>query len=91
MPWHISRFVPHYKMQDVAYTPVESIHRAVEIGYEAGLRYVYAGNVPGDAYENTRCPECGAVAICRVGYRVRVEMDGNRCRQCGHQLAVVVE
>lgn len=90
IPWHISRFVPHYKMRDVPYTPVETIHRAVEIGYDAGLRYVYVGNVPGDEHENTRCPHCGEMVISRFGYRTRVYLDGDRCPSCGRSLAVVL-
>jgi pyruvate formate lyase activating enzyme len=89
MPWHVSRFTPRYKMQDRPGTPVDSIHRAVEIGREAGLRYVYAGNVPGDMYENTLCPACGAVAIGRVGYSTVVNLDEDKCASCGQQLAVV--
>jgi pyruvate formate lyase activating enzyme len=89
LPWHISRFVPHYKMTDVPPTPVETLHRAAEIGYETGLRYVYAGNVPGDRYESTYCPNCGEVAIQRFGYHTQVKLDGNRCKNCGYQLALV--
>ena len=89
LPWHISRFVPHYKMRDVPPTPVVTIHRAVEIGYKAGLRYVYAGNVPGDEYENTRCPHCGEVVIGRVGYHTQVRLEGEKCPACGQPVAVV--
>jgi pyruvate formate lyase activating enzyme len=89
LPWHISRFVPHYKMTDVPPTPVETLHRAAEIGYETGLRYVYAGNVPGDRYESTYCPNCGEIAIQRFGYHTRLKLDGDRCKNCGHQLALV--
>ena len=89
MPWHVSRFTPRYKMLDRPGTPLDRIHRAVEIGREAGLRYVYAGNVPGDMYENTLCPLCGAVAIGRIGYRTVISLDGDRCASCGQQLAVV--
>ncbi len=89
IPWHISRFHPDYKMRDHPPTPVSRIHRAVEIGLEAGLRYVYAGNVPGDPYEHTRCPSCGAVAIERFGYHIRNKLvDGNKCPQCGATLAI---
>jgi pyruvate formate lyase activating enzyme len=90
VPWHISRFHPDYKMRDHPPTPVGSIHRAVEIGYQAGLRYVYAGNVPGDPHEHTRCPSCGAVAIERHAYHIRNRMaKGDKCPQCGETLAVV--
>jgi pyruvate formate lyase activating enzyme len=89
MPWHISRFTPNYKMRDRPATTVESIHRAAAIGRDAGLNYVYVGNVPGDLYENTLCPSCGAVAIGRIGYHTTLNLDGNRCRSCGRELAVV--
>jgi len=90
IPWHISRFVPHYKMRDVPYTPVETIHRAVEIGYNAGLHYVYVGNIPGDEYENTCCPYCGEMVIERFGYRTHIYLDGNKCPSCGQPLAFVL-
>jgi pyruvate formate lyase activating enzyme len=91
IPWHLSRFGPRYKLLDAPPTPVSTLHRAVEIGYNAGLNYVYAGNVPGDAYEHTRCPECGTICIGRRGYRVRNLMaDGRTCATCGYELAVVI-
>ena len=90
VPWHISRFHPDYKMRDHPPTPVDSIHRAVEIGYQAGLRYVYAGNVPGDPHEHTRCPSCGTVAIERHAYHIHNKMvEGDKCPQCGQALAIV--
>jgi len=89
MPWHVSAFTPRYKLLDTPHTPLQTIHRAVEIGREAGLRYVYAGNVPGDTYENTLCPSCGKVAIGRIGYRTLINMDGDKCASCGQQLAII--
>ena len=90
MPWHLSRFMPRYKLLDAPTTPVSTLHHAAEIGQQAGLRYVYAGNVPGDQYEDTRCPECGALCIHRHGYTVRNMMNGTRCPQCDHELAMVI-
>ncbi len=89
IPWHISRFSPRYKMRNRPATPVERIHRAAEIGREAGLAYVYVGNVPGDLHENTFCPSCGAVAIGRIGYHTTLNLEGRRCASCGQELAVV--
>jgi pyruvate formate lyase activating enzyme len=89
IPWHISRFTPRYKMRDKPATPVERIHRAAEIGREAGLAYVYVGNVPGDLHENTFCPSCGAVAIGRIGYHTTLNLEGSGCGSCGQELAVV--
>jgi pyruvate formate lyase activating enzyme len=57
-PWHISRFFPAYKMTDASPTPVATLQRARQIGLEAGLRYVYLGNVRGE--ENTFCPGVGS-------------------------------
>jgi len=88
-PWHISRFFPAYKMTDVPSTPVETLNRAREIGLEAGLRYVYVGNVPGEA--NTVCHECGKMLIRRSGYWIlenHVQPDG-RCPNCGTPVAGV--
>ena len=91
IPWHLSRFGPRYKLLDAPPTPVETLHRAAEIGYQVGLRYVYAGNVPGDRYEHTRCPECGQICIHRLGYQIRNLMpDGVTCPTCGYKLAIVV-
>jgi len=88
-PWHISRFFPAYKMTDVPSTPVETLHRAREIGLETGLHYVYVGNVPGEA--NTVCHECGQMLIQRSGYRIlenNVRPDGS-CPNCGTPVAGV--
>lgn len=83
-PWHISRFHPTYKLTDRPPTPAESIHQARQIGLDAGLRYVYSGNIPGDEGENTICYGCGKPLIERWGYRIsrNVIVDG-RCPECG--------
>ena len=56
IPWHVSRFYPAYRLMDVPPTPVSSLELALRVGHEAGLRYVYAGNVPGHDSESTVCP-----------------------------------
>jgi len=71
-------------------TPVEILERALGIGKEEGLNYVYLGNVPGHPYENTYCPSCGALLIKRYGFDVvsyRVT-GGNKCPECGVAIAV---
>ncbi len=83
-PWHISRFHPQYKMQNAAITPLDSLHRAAQIGREAGLKYVYSGNVPGDDGENTRCFHCGKLLIERYGFKiVGTNLQGGKCPHCG--------
>jgi pyruvate formate lyase activating enzyme len=89
VPWHVSRFTPRYRLLDVPSTPLETMHKAAEIGREVGLRHVYVGNVPGDSYENTLCPSCGTVVINRVGYHTTVGLEGDRCPSCGEQVAVI--
>jgi pyruvate formate lyase activating enzyme len=73
IPWHVSAFHPDYKMTDPPRTSVETLQRAAEIGQEAGLRYVYAGNVAGrlPEYENTYCHQCKTSLIERFGYVMR--------------------
>ncbi len=72
IPWHVTAFHPDYKMTDRGSTPCETLIRAAEIGTEEGLRYVYAGNLPGRVgqWENTRCPGCQMTLIERYGFRV---------------------
>jgi len=89
LPWHVSRFQPRYRMLDRPRTPEATMHRAAEIGQEAGLRYVYVGNMPGNRYENTLCPSCGAVAVSRLGYSTTLNLEGHRCASCGQELAIV--
>jgi pyruvate formate lyase activating enzyme len=86
IPWHVTAFRKDYKMTDPEDTPAETLVRAAEIGYEAGLRYVYAGNRPGQVgpYEDTHCHGCGATLIRRFGFLVqeqRVGADGT-CPDC---------
>ncbi len=87
VPWHISRFYPTYKMVNLPPTPVETIHRAAEIGKESGLRYVYSGNVPGDVGENTYCHNCGNLLISRYGFYVNsINLQESRCPKCNTPL-----
>jgi pyruvate formate lyase activating enzyme len=87
-PWHISRFHPSYQMMDRAVTPVSALEAAYEIGKNAGLHYVYVGNLPGHDSEHTRCQKCHAVVIHRHGYQVDVNMlesdndPAARCPEC---------
>jgi len=86
-PWHVTRFYPHYEMQHLPPTPVSTIERAAEIGRKAGLRFIYVGNIPGHAGENTICYSCGKLVVERVGYHTKiVGLDGSRCRFCGAEL-----
>jgi len=72
IPWHCTAFHPDYKMTDRDRTSVDTLRHACEIGKEEGLRFVYAGNLPGRVgdWENTRCPQCGELLIERFGFQV---------------------
>jgi pyruvate formate lyase activating enzyme len=90
VPWHVSRFHPAYRLSDRGPTPVETIKKARQIGLEAGLHYVYAGNVPGDNGENTFCHSCGALLIRRIGYSIgKQNLEHGACAKCGTALAGV--
>jgi pyruvate formate lyase activating enzyme len=87
LPWHVSRFYPTHRLLDVPPTPVETVEKAVRIGYAAGLRYVYGGNVPGHASESTKCPDCGQTVIERTGNRLRENRAvGGLCPVCGCEI-----
>ena len=88
VPWHVSRFHGDYQWSDVQSTPMATLERAVKAGRDAGLKYVYSGNVPGDENENTCCPACSSTLIRRVGYMIRENrLSGGACGNCGEQIA----
>jgi len=88
VPWHISRFYPQYKHTDSVPTPPESLQRAYEIGKQAGLHYVYLGNVPGSKTESTYCYKCGKLLIERTGYRIAANhIKDSCCPDCGAKIA----
>jgi pyruvate formate lyase activating enzyme len=85
IPWHISAFFPTYNYTDEPSTNMEILNRAYEIGKEAGLRYVYLGNVRGGETECTSCYKCDKLLIIRRGYHVRDNFiaEGSKCPECG--------
>ena len=92
VPWHVSAYTPRYRYRGrgPGPTPTSALERALEIGREAGLEYLYAGNAPGHASESTRCPGCGRVVIPRRLFSVgRVELADGACPDCGRSIAGV--
>lgn len=82
-PWHISRFHPTYKLTDRPPTPVKTLTSARQIGLKAGLKYVYTGNVPGHAAENTFCFSCGETVIERRGFQIgMLNIRNGQCVKC---------
>jgi pyruvate formate lyase activating enzyme len=87
VPIHFSRFTPMYKLKDLPPTPVKTLQRARETALDAGLKYVYMGNVPGDPGEDTFCPACGRLVIDRYGYRIlQYNVVDGKCGFCGEKL-----
>ena len=86
IPWHVTAFHPDYKMDERPATSVQSLLRAAETGASEGLRFVYAGNLPGAvrSFENTYCPGCRGLLVERLGYRVLINRvgAGGRCPDC---------
>jgi pyruvate formate lyase activating enzyme len=93
IPWHVTAFHKDYKMTSPDNTPSKTLLRAAEIGHEAGLNYVYAGNLPGrvEEYEDTHCPHCKRTLIRRYGYVIgEYHITGQgTCPSCGTKVAGV--
>ena len=87
VPLHFSRFYPTYKLKKLPPTPARTLERARKTAQDAGLKYVYIGNVPGNAGEDTFCPSCGKSVIDRHGYRILSNHVVNgKCGFCGEKI-----
>ena len=85
-PLHLSRFHPAYKLRRLPPTPIDVLDRAREIALDAGMHFVYVGNAPGHAAQDTICPHCGKIAITRKGYRIASnQIQDGRCA-CGESI-----
>jgi pyruvate formate lyase activating enzyme len=93
IPWHVTAYHPDYHMDDAPATPADTLQRAAEIGQEAGLHHVYAGNLPGrvGSLEDTHCPKCGKLLIKRRGFWVSENLLAGTgvCPGCGAKIAGV--
>ena len=86
-PWHVTRFYPQYNELDIPPTPIATLEKAIRIGKETGLKFIYAGNVPGHNAENTFCFKCGKMVVQRQGYITNIlGLNGVQCRYCGSGL-----
>jgi pyruvate formate lyase activating enzyme len=91
IPWHVSRFHPTYKLTDQPVTPLDTLKRASRIGFDAGLRYVYEGNIPGQG-EDTVCWSCKKTLVKRIGFSVRENrVKAGHCDFCGAKIDGVWE
>lgn len=93
-PWHVNRYYPAYKFEWEVYvppTPVKTLEKAIKIGKEEGLEYVYCGNVLGHPLESTYCPECKSLLIKRYGLKLTKNNLGKdkKCPQCGKEIPII--
>jgi len=87
VPVHFSRFMPAYQLMNLPPTPLEKLEEAYKIAKETGLKFVYIGNVPGHAAENTYCPNCGNIVVKRIGYEVlENNIKDGKCKFCGNKI-----
>jgi pyruvate formate lyase activating enzyme len=86
-PWHLTRFFPAYELLDLPPTPIETMHRAYEIGSAAGLTYIYFGNLIETGKQDTRCKNCDHLLIRRRGSNLLANhIIDNHCPQCSERL-----
>ena len=87
VPLHFSRFFPQYLMRNLPPTSIETLKKARDIAKDVGMQYVYIGNVIGEDWENTSCPNCGKLLIERHGYLVKKNVIKNgKCPYCGYAI-----
>ncbi len=88
-PWHVTRFHPELDLSHLQATPIRTLERAVSIGHEEGLEFVYVGNVPGHEGENTVCPHCHRLVVRRSGPAIEdLALRRGHCDMCGEDLNV---
>ncbi len=92
VPWHITRFHPAYKLQNLPPTPLAVIRQAREIGIQEKLRHIYTGNIPSGLSENTFCYSCGALLIERYGVNaVQNHLRNGKCPECETSFEGIVQ
>ncbi len=91
IPWHTSAFFPMHKMTNISPTSTKEIINAINIGKDAGLKYIYAGNIRETNFESTFCPKCKNLLIKRNGYNTEIiglhkENKITTCKNCGEKI-----
>ena len=86
-PLHFSKFWPMHQLRNLPPTPTSTMDMAWEIARDSGLKYVYVGNIPGHAGNNTYCPKCKKILIERAGYRIlQNNISDGSCKECGEKI-----
>ncbi|MBI5144856.1 MAG: AmmeMemoRadiSam system radical SAM enzyme [Candidatus Omnitrophica bacterium] len=82
IPWHISKFHPDYKFTDHQATPESTLKKAQGIGYQAGLNYIYVGNIWGWG-NDTHCHKCKKLLIKREYFSIlEYNIKQGKCPYC---------
>jgi pyruvate formate lyase activating enzyme len=91
VPLHFTRFFPYYELKNVPPTAVADLEKAYKIAKDAGMKYVYIGNVPSSKGENTYCHSCGEVLIERDGYQIMADSikTDMKCPKCGTEANII--
>ena len=92
VPLHISRFWPTYKLASLSPTPASTLEKARKIAFDAGLHYVFLGNVPGQEPGTSYCPKCKKPVIERLGYTIlSYKIEDGKCKHCGEKIGGIWE
>jgi len=87
VPIHFTRFHPEYLLTNLPPTPKTTLETAYKVAKDAGINYVYIGNIPGHPAESTYCPSCGKILINRIGYYVKaINIKNGKCKFCGQSI-----
>jgi pyruvate formate lyase activating enzyme len=91
-PVHFSRFHPDYKMRGTPATPIHTLLDALAKAKDAGLQYVYLGNIPHGEYDNTMCPSCGSLLVERFGFSAHLKgIKNGKCIRCGTIIPIHID
>ena len=91
-PVHFSRFHPEYKMSNTPETPTSTLLGAYAKAKDAGLQYVYLGNIPHGNYDNTVCPSCGSLLVERLGFSAYLRgITKGKCSRCGAAIPLIMD
>lgn len=84
MPWHVSRFFPQHRMQNIPQTEPADIEEILDLGASMGLKFLYSGNLAADHWSDTHCPRCKKLLIRRQGYLTEImALQSGKCAFCG--------
>ena len=87
VPLHFTRYHPQYLLKNLPPTPIPTLQTAYQIARDAGIQYVYLGNVPTNPAENTYCASCGKMVVERTGFAIRsVSLQDGKCAFCGNPI-----